>query len=462
MAALSEINFIVLISDTFRRDHLGCYGNGTIITPNLDRLAAESVRFDRYTIGSFPTLPTRADLLTGALSFPHFGWEPLPLNTITIPQLFAEAGYLTMGIVDVPFYTRRGYNYDLGFRDFLTIRGQRPVEREDVSRSWRSEADRMTAHTITESVRWLERNRRERFLLWIDMWDPHEPWDAPAYYTELYRKNYDGRLVHPSYAPVPNEPEARQEVEIGHATYCGEITYVDRWIGNLLSAIDVFALRDNTVVIFLSDHGFYFGEHGLFGKAHHAPGAADAPDAVFLSLLRWSPLYQEITGVPLLIRGPWRPRSTSALISPPDLSATILALAGIEQPPTVKGRPFSQLLTHGGDSHRDLTLSSHPFHLVAGATTRLIDDVQRGVEGYMPLTVTTGDYTLLLGGPEDTVELYNIHVDPKEEANIAHRAPGKVLEIGAAAIEMLRREETPDAFIAPRVAALENFRRRAM
>jgi arylsulfatase A-like enzyme len=78
------MNFILIISDTFRRDHLGCYGNTWIHTPNLDRFAAESVVFDRAYAASFPTVPNRRDVLTGRYTFTYSDWSPLPDSEVVI------------------------------------------------------------------------------------------------------------------------------------------------------------------------------------------------------------------------------------------------------------------------------------------------------------------------------------------------------------------------------------------
>ena len=102
------MNIVLIISDTFRQDHLGCYGNTWIHTPHLDQLASQSTVFDRCYAASFPTVPHRADLLTGKYSFTYLGWRPLSQSEITLAQLLTAAGYSTMGIVDTPFYTRNG------------------------------------------------------------------------------------------------------------------------------------------------------------------------------------------------------------------------------------------------------------------------------------------------------------------------------------------------------------------
>jgi arylsulfatase A-like enzyme len=122
MSASVLPNLLVIVSDTFRRDHLGAYGNPRIRTPYLDELARSSVVFENHLLSSFPTMPARADLLTGTFAYTFMGWEPLPIHLQTIPALLSEAGYLTMGIVDTPFYVRNGFGYDRGF-PFLEHQG---------------------------------------------------------------------------------------------------------------------------------------------------------------------------------------------------------------------------------------------------------------------------------------------------------------------------------------------------
>src|SRR3977135_1559135 len=90
-------NVVMIVSDTFRRDHLGAYGNRSIRTPKLDRLAARSVVFDHHRISSFPTMPARADFLTGRFSFTFMGWEPLPAQLDPLPAILSRAGQLNMG-----------------------------------------------------------------------------------------------------------------------------------------------------------------------------------------------------------------------------------------------------------------------------------------------------------------------------------------------------------------------------
>src|SRR5918912_3385114 len=104
-------NVVVIVSDTFRRDHLGTYGNQVIRTPYLDEFARSAVVFDHHVVSSFPTMPARADILTGTFSYAHMGWEPLPRDLQTLPETLSKAGYLPMGFGDTPFYVRNGFGY---------------------------------------------------------------------------------------------------------------------------------------------------------------------------------------------------------------------------------------------------------------------------------------------------------------------------------------------------------------
>jgi len=118
------MNVIWIISDSFRQDHIGAYGNQQIQTPALDMLAARSVRFQRHFAAGFPTMPTRADHFTGRWTMSFMGWSPLPSNVTTLAEILSIKGLHTAAVVDTPFYLRDGMNYDRGFRSFFMNTGQ--------------------------------------------------------------------------------------------------------------------------------------------------------------------------------------------------------------------------------------------------------------------------------------------------------------------------------------------------
>ena len=467
-------NVVVIVSDTFRSDHLGAYGNQSIKTPNLDAFARSSVVFDQHRVSSFPTMPARADILTGTFAYTFMGWEPLPPNLPTLPGLLSEAGYQTMGVVDTPYFIRGGFNYDRGFDDFIWVRGQgddtRPSERSDYRINWREESDRLVAQTVTEAEKWLERHHKdeEPFFLYVDTWDPHEPWDAPNYYTEKYRPGYDGRQLYPAYAKYEEVGLTEDDVALAHSTYCGEVTMVDFWMGRLLAKLDALNLTGNTIVFFTADHGFYFGEHGYFGKAewindNQATASEDSelPDWLaesWLLSVAPSPLYGELTRLPLIARVPGeKPGRRQAMTNNSDLAPTVLDLLGLEAPQTAQGWSFKDVIRGVREEHRPFVISSWPLYFAEGEFTSAIDGSTRRIANYMPLTVTTRERSLILGGPDHQPELYDLTNDPGEQNDLWTSNSEEGAELGEAAISFLERQGTPDRYLQPRRTALEEF-----
>jgi len=368
------MNIILIVSDTFRRDYLGCYGNDWIRTPNIDRLAEESIIFDRAYAASFPTVPHRRDLVTGRYTFTYSDWSPLPLDENVMTDSLKKAGYVTMLIADTPHIFKDGYHFDRGYDGWIWIRGQEndrystaPIDYKfpcnpkklrspyDGMKQYlrniserRYESDYFAARTMTEAARWLEQNRKhERFFLHIDTFDPHEPWDPPRWYVDLYDPGYEGEEVtYPAYGPCNYiTPEELKHVR---ALYAGEITMVDSWVGYLLRRVDELGLRENTAIIFTTDHGFYLGEHNLIGKS-----------IITESTMSLVPLYSEVAHIPLIIRMPGAgPSRNEVLVQPPDLMPTILELAEAEAPETIQGTSLLPLVWKENIAWRDIAVSS--------------------------------------------------------------------------------------------------------
>jgi arylsulfatase A-like enzyme len=464
-------NVVMIVADTFRRDHLGI-NNPAMRTPNLDRFASTAVVFDQHRVSSFPTMPARADFLTGTFSFTFMGWEPLPAQLDTLPAMLSRAGYLTMGVVDTPFFIRDGYGYDRGFDDFIWIRGQgddtRPEERADARALWRSERDRLVARTMSAADSWLERHHDRPFFLYVDTWDPHEPWDPPDYYVKLYRPDFRGPALYPAYAKWRDAGLSEDDVNIAHAAYSGKVTMVDRWIGMLLNKLDVLGIADNTVVVFTSDHGHYFGEHEYFGKAEwiHDPDAVISQDAdvplwfskSWLLTIGWSPLYQELYRVPFIIRVPGaQPARRQALTTAPDIPATILDLAGVEPLGQVKGRSVRDALTGKAAEHRPFVISSWPLYFAKGELTSAVDSRRRRIASHMPVTVSNRRWSLIMGGPEEAPELYDLEKDPRESTNVWRQHEREGAALFREAIDFMRSLNAAEKFLKPREESLRRF-----
>ena len=464
------MNVIWIIADTFRRDHLGCYGNKTIHTPSLDALAAKSVRFDRHYAAGFPTMPARADYLTGCQTACFMGWAPLPEGRVTLANILRKKRVHTAAVVDTPFYLRDNMNYDRGFRTFIEVPGQEVWLRglgRDVRRAWRFESDCFAPQTFKKSMEWLEQHYKEDFFLYIDTWDPHEPWEAPDYYTELYWPGYDGQNIFPVYNFWQKIPGMTEElVKKAHACYCGEITMVDTWVGYLLRQIENMGLMESTAIIFTTDHGFYFGEHGgRFGKANlgrltddkaptAAPGAGERSPLyeILMASVTWerSPLFEELVACPLLIYSPGvSPGVCKGLTSATDLMPTVLDIMGQEVPAEVEGRSLLPMMQDTNLKGRDFVVSTHPFSNPMDIV-REVDGQSRAVTQGSDTTITTDEWSLLYSIEEGESWLYHLPSDPKQEKNVISEHPDIARELHQLLVKFMRENNLAPHLLEPR------------
>lgn len=458
------MNVLAIISDTLRRDRLNFYrdrpaagaaatGPAARIdwpdrlawTPNLDRLAARSTVFDRYYAAAFPTMPARADLLTGKWTFSYMTWGPLSLTEVTVSQILSEAGFTTVGVVDTPFYVSNGYGYDRGFQYFHDLGSQFRAPTL-LRRARSSEYDYCAPQTFTLAEQALERIYDRPFFLWVDTWDPHEPWDPPLWYARRYKPDYDGKVVTPPYHDYRQAGLSESDLETARACYLGEITMVDRWVGRLLERLESLGIADTTAIIFLSDHGFYFGEHGgLFGKMIRGE--------TWFTWIR-SPLYEELAHVPLLISVPGvTPRRVPQLASAVDVLPTILDLAGVALPSGAAAHGRSLLPLVRGDSApgREFVVTAMPL-ANPGEGVRVVDSGLREVLEFQPATVTTSEWSLLYSARGEAVELYHLPGDPHQERNVAGEHPDVVREIFQRYVGLLRELGTSPTYLEPRSA----------
>jgi|WetSurMetagenome_2_1015567.scaffolds.fasta_scaffold28896_2 arylsulfatase A-like enzyme len=424
---MEKPNIVLVVSDTFRADHLPCYGNSSIIAPNLTALAESSLVFDNAYAASFPTVPARADLMTGKYTFTFMGWEPLPLKEITLAACLTDAGLLTTGIVDTPFLVRNGYGYDRGFQDFLWIRGQRSgPEHDDVVFNRDKEEQYFAPQTFKTAVDWLERHQKEHFFLYIDTWDPHEPWDPPAHYVKPYYPDYAGEVVNPNYWGWKEDHFTEKDLAIAHACYCGEISMVDHWFGLFMDRLASLGIAENTIVIFTSDHGFYFGEHDLFGKTRFRwPGNVGFEEGFIKGYKMGdqfsyrSPLHREVSHIPLIIHIPGvEPRRLNALASTPDLMPTILQLANAPIPDSVRAKSLLPLIVGSQKKIHDLVVTSGSLEPI-GVIQKIVDDQPRKVVQLSPSTITTEEFDLLYSVEGEPVELYDAKADPQHLHDLA-------------------------------------------
>ena len=447
------MNVVLIISDTLRADHLGCYGSTFVHTPNLDKLADQSVVFEDHHAASFPTMPARADFFLGKVTFTYRGWEPLPPTETSLASILQDHGYTTAGVVDTPFYVANGMAYDRGFRYFYDSDAQRRGLQAMPFHPQLFVSDRLTEFeyaaplTFHTAEMYLEKLIEGDFFLLVDTWDPHEPWDPPHWYVKPYLEDYDGQTVDPPYDYWEEAGLTPKDLAIAHACYAGEITMVDRWVGRLLERIDSLGVANDTAIVFTSDHGFYFGEHGILGKMLlHSYGLPDQYG-------RWSKssLYREVTHTPLLIRTPGvNPKRIGALTSAIDVMPTILEITGTAIPDGVQGRSLMPLINGEVEKHRDVVFTSPPL-TNPDEPIRVVDDVTRYIDDYLQATVTTKDWTYIYSAWGKDDELYDSKVDPAQEYNVVEEHPSIAAELRERYFKMLIDIDTPERYLLPRL-----------
>lgn len=454
------MNFIVVVSDTLRRDHLSAYGATNIIDPNLTAFAERALVFEDAYPASFPTVPTRSDLMTGRFTLTYLPWGPLPQQETTLAHLLSRAGYATAAIADTPFLTRNGYGHDRGFKEFIYVRGQLDGTERDhlaLNRPGSEEEGYCAPKTLAEAARWLQRHHEQKFFLYIDTWDPHEPWDPPDYYVKPYLPEYDGRVVSPNYWSYEEDGITEADLAVARACYRGEITMVDRWFGHLMEQVRVLGLLENTAIVFLSDHGFYFGEHGLFGKRRFRwpddsgfeEGFAKGHTVNDRTVHR-SPLHNELVRVPLFMYLPGESgRRVPGLVQLPDVMPTLLDLAGIAAPERVQARSLLPLVRGETDALHDIVVSSAPLEEV-GTLSKTVDDQAREIVEVSPSTISDGEWDLLYAVSGQAVELYRRNEDPGHQHNVAAQHADVVRDLHARFVAWLEAQGTPEAHLAQR------------
>ena len=370
------MNVILIVLDTLNRTYLTPYGAKNapeIQTPNFDRLARKCVTMDSHWAGSFPTMPTRHELLAGRHEYPWRFWGPLEPFDLTIPQLAAKQNVVSMLITDTYHYFLEGSgNYHTDFSGYEFLRGHEsdhwitaPIEppfeyrRMLAERKYgRAECNYMrnSAHRRDErdfygprvmdcAARWLDDNHTHtRFFLMVDSFDPHEPWHVPPPYDRMYDPDYMGEYsVWRAYGPTAGM-NAR-EVQKIRAQYMGKITMLDKWMGLVLDRMDRYDLWDNTMLIVTTDHGNCIGEHDYIGKNY----------PILWDIVMHIPLFIWMPGMKL------KPGTKSKLLtSQIDIYPTILQALDCKIPadyvhhgysliPALKGRAQAiRSIAHGG------------------------------------------------------------------------------------------------------------------
>jgi arylsulfatase A-like enzyme len=331
---------VFILIDSLNRRFLNCYGGseGTK-TPNIDRLAKRSVVFENHWCGSAPCMPARRDILTGRLNFLERPWGGIEPFDHILPTLLKEKNVYTHVETDHQFYNEiGGENYLCHFTSWNMHRG---AEHDTINwapdksgirkntapggytgmysdpyewtkKIYNGEKDRFsTPRTFNAAAQWLEKNHTaDNFLLWIEGFDPHEPFDVDAEFLAPYGEpSCPEDPYWPDFLPVHSYTE--NQIKNFRRRYKGLLTMTDFYIGKILDLLDKYGMWDDTLVVLTTDHGYMLGEHGFVSK-------------------NIMPDYNEIYHLPLLISAPGiRSRRVKSLTQNIDLFPTFLETFGV-------------------------------------------------------------------------------------------------------------------------------------
>ena len=366
--AQKKMNVLLIAVDDMNND-LGCYGNPQVQSPNIDRLAKDGLRFNRAYC-QFPLCsPSRTSVLTGRrpditrtfdLTY-HFR-QGLP-DTVTLPQLFLKNGYYTARVGKLYHYGNPGQIGTSGLDDPASWqefynpagRDKTTIEKDVIQYSGKpgqlgksmaylddqsgTDLEHTDGKVATQAIELLEKHRDQPFFLAVGFYRPHCPYITPKGYFQKYALNEitlpeipDGEQSRVPAAALqgtgkwPYDGVTAEQARECKRAYYAAISFVDAQIGRVLDSLDRLGLKENTAIVFWSDHGYHLGEHGLWYKQS---------------------CYEESTRVPFIISVPGqktRGADTQRTVELLDIYPTLADYAGLPAPGYVEGASLRPLL----------------------------------------------------------------------------------------------------------------------
>jgi arylsulfatase len=444
-------NILWICSDQQRFDSIGALGNRHIRTPNIDRLVAEGVAFTQAYCQSPVCTPSRASFLTGRYPRTtrcRQNGQTLPAEERLLTRIFADAGYVcglagklhlascSDGKVEErvddgysvfhwshhpqPDWPENDYQQWLAGKGVSWDELYPPDETAYVRAGMAAEfhqttwCGQMAIDFIRETgstpgpLRTRGASARQPWLFSVNMFDPHHPFDPPAEYL----KRYDpADMPLPKWRPgeLDDKPLVQQRDHRGAhdqpgfmefealsdddkrritAACYAMIELIDHEVGRMLSALEETGQRENTIVIFMSDHGEMLGDHGIYLKGPH--------------------FYDEAVRVPLVMSWPGQFQSglrSDALVELTDMAPTLLESCGFEPQPQMQGRSFQGILTGASDPHH---------HRESVFSEYLNSWTHRS---YASMLRTPGEKIVVHHG-SGPGELYDLTTDPDEFDNL--------------------------------------------
>jgi iduronate 2-sulfatase len=379
--AAEKPNVLFIAADDLRSD-LGCLGNKEVLSTNVDALAARGRLFTHAYCQQAVCNPSRASLMTGhrpdtlkIWDLPTHFREIVP-NVITLPQHFKKNGYFTQNIGKIYHNWRQEIQGDPAswsvpaVMHFAThgsdkpqVDGQLPPnlasDRKCECRDVPDDAyfDGRIATLAIEALR-QRKAAGQPFFLAVGFWKPHSPFNAPKKYWDLYDRSklspppnpqwpkdapriawHNSREILGSPAPRKLTPQAVMEIRHG---YLAAISYFDAQLGRVLTELDALGLRNNTIIVFWSDHGYHLGEQTLWAKTSN---------------------FELDASVPLIIAAPKMKQpgvKTEALAELLDLYPTLAEMCGLPKPEGVEGTSLVPVIEDSRASVQEAAYTQHP------------------------------------------------------------------------------------------------------
>jgi arylsulfatase A-like enzyme len=312
----------ILISiDTLRPDHLGCYGYQRETSPTVDAFAHDAVLFTEAIAQAPSTLPSHASMLSSLLPNHHGAYfsrrSPLPADVLSVAEVLSQEGFRTAAF-NGGGQIAPVFGLDQGFEIYDS---QDEIKFREV---------------VSKAIAWLETLEGQPFFLFLHTYEVHAPYQPEKEYLQLFNRDYRGSLpdtISVEFLEKVNSGEYSLTADdLGHVidTYDAEIRSMDQGLQVLLSYLKETGLYDSTVIVFTSDHGEEFGEHGQVGWHSHT-------------------LYDELLKVPLIIKLPRRDLSAvkiRAQVRLLDVAPTLLEALNLEVPLVFQGSRLQPIIAN--------------------------------------------------------------------------------------------------------------------
>lgn len=400
-----RVPVVLILVDTLRADRLGCYGNARDTSPQLDALADEGVLFRSCLASSTWTKPATASVLTGRRPSGHGATRmvgALRGSVTTLAEMLRGKGYRTAGFGSNGFVFGAEQGFERGFDVFEA--------------GWdlgagKSESDALRADVLVDAaIDWLDSVDGEPFFLYLHAIDPHSPYDPPEGWRERFSPRRqaepwtDERLATTPSLGTELPPAALQRML---DLYDAELAFADDQLGRLFDALRRIGAYDEALIVFLSDHGEEFHDHGEWG---HNPR-----------------MYQEVLHVPLIVRFPWSIRSLSGAVHEGtvrqvDVLPTVADVLGLTAPEGPGRSLLAQLLRP--DAGTPIAIAEATYR---GASRRTI--VREGMK-----------YVQVLA-PEPGELLFDLERDPGERRDLSAERPGVARALRGALEERLPEKD---------------------